>query len=159
MDSPTLLSTSRSACFGDLHVSPSAHHDVYTGGNLLCIMQYFQAHTSTYGFHLSGILLGATFFIQILEVLIHYQLVQFLSLLLILGVFCTFCWFLDDDQWAYWRRPYITSLLFVFMSRRHMIQPIIFLMLIVVSLSQKIFFFLSLPCMLIYCKWMAKTLD
>ena len=63
MDSPTLLSTSRSACFGDLLASTSAHHDVYTGGNLLRIMLYFQARTSTYGFHLSGILLGATFFI------------------------------------------------------------------------------------------------
>jgi hypothetical protein len=31
--------------------------------------------------------------------------------------------------------PHITSLLFVFMSRRHMMQPIIFLLLIVVSLS------------------------
>ena len=48
VDSPTFLSTSRSACFGDLHVSTSAHHDVYTGGNLLCIMQHFQAQTSTY---------------------------------------------------------------------------------------------------------------
>ena len=63
VDSPTFLSTSRSACFGDLHASTSAHHDVYTGGNLLCIMQHFQAQTSTYGFHLCGILLGATFFI------------------------------------------------------------------------------------------------
>ena len=37
-------------------------YDVYTGGNLLCIMQHFQARISTYGFHLTGILLGATFF-------------------------------------------------------------------------------------------------
>jgi hypothetical protein len=42
MDSPTLSSTSRSACFGDLIASTSAHHDVYTGGNLLRIMLYFQ---------------------------------------------------------------------------------------------------------------------
>jgi hypothetical protein len=35
MDSPTFSSTSRSACFGDLHASTSAHHDVYTGGSLL----------------------------------------------------------------------------------------------------------------------------
>jgi hypothetical protein len=63
MDSPTLLSTSRSACFGDLLASTSAHHDVYTGGNLLRIMLHFQARTSTYGFPLSGILFGATFFI------------------------------------------------------------------------------------------------
>ena len=67
MDSPTLLSTSRSACFCDLHASTSAHHDVlqhdvYTGGNLLLIMLYFQARTSTYGFPLSGIPFGATFF-------------------------------------------------------------------------------------------------
>jgi hypothetical protein len=47
--------------YGDLHASTSAHHDVYTGGNLLRIMKYFQARTSTYGFPLSGILLGATF--------------------------------------------------------------------------------------------------
>jgi hypothetical protein len=116
MDSPTFLSISRSACFGDLHASTSAHqdqqhlrkccaagpeksrrptqqdrgsanavqqarrnpgdphsrpetrssdvmvYDVYTGGNLLYIMQYFQAWISTYGFHLTGILLDATFF-------------------------------------------------------------------------------------------------
>jgi hypothetical protein len=67
MDSPTLLSTSRSACFCDLHASTSAHHDVlhhdvYTGGNLLRIMLHFQARTSTYGFPLSGIPFGATFF-------------------------------------------------------------------------------------------------
>ena len=37
-------------------------YDVYTGGNLLCIMQHFQARISTYGFHISGILFGATFF-------------------------------------------------------------------------------------------------
>ncbi len=37
-------------------------YDVYTGGNLLCIMHHFQARISTYGFHLIGILLGATFF-------------------------------------------------------------------------------------------------
>jgi len=35
MDSPTFSSTSRSACFGDLHASTSAHHHVYTGGSLL----------------------------------------------------------------------------------------------------------------------------
>ena len=63
MDSPTFLSTSRSSWFGDLHASTSAHHDVYTGGNLLRIMQHFQTRTSTYGLHLSGILLDATFFI------------------------------------------------------------------------------------------------
>jgi hypothetical protein len=63
MDSPTLLSTSRSACFGDLLASTSAHHDVYTGGNLLRIMLHFHARTSTYGFPLSGILFGDTFFI------------------------------------------------------------------------------------------------
>jgi hypothetical protein len=63
MDSPTFLSTSFSACFGDLHVSTSVYHDVYTGDNLPGIMQHFQARTSTYGFHLSGILLGTTFFI------------------------------------------------------------------------------------------------
>ena len=40
MDSPTFSSTSRSACFGDLHASTSAHHDVYTGGRLFRIMQY-----------------------------------------------------------------------------------------------------------------------
>ncbi len=38
-------------------------YDVYTGGNLLCIMQHFQARISTYGFHISGILFGATLFI------------------------------------------------------------------------------------------------
>jgi hypothetical protein len=37
-------------------------YDVYTGGNLLCIMQHFQARISTYGFHISGILFGATVF-------------------------------------------------------------------------------------------------
>ncbi len=63
IDSPTFLSTSRSTCFGDLHASTSVHHDVCTGGNLLCIMQHFQTQTFTYGFHLSGILFGATFFI------------------------------------------------------------------------------------------------
>jgi hypothetical protein len=63
MDSSTFLSTSRSECFGDLHTSISAHHDVYTDGNLLRIMQHFQARTSTYDFHLIGILFGATFFI------------------------------------------------------------------------------------------------
>ena len=63
MDSLTLLSTSRSACFGDLHASTSVHHDVYTGGNLLRIMLHFQARTSTYDFPFSGILFGATFFI------------------------------------------------------------------------------------------------
>ena len=67
MDSPTFLSTSRSAYFCDLHVSTSEHHDVlhhdvYTGGNLLRIMLHFQARTSTYGFPLNGILFGATFF-------------------------------------------------------------------------------------------------
>jgi hypothetical protein len=62
LDSPTFSSISRSACFGDLQASTSAHHDVYTGGNLLHITQYFQGRTSTYGFHLSGILFGATFF-------------------------------------------------------------------------------------------------
>ena len=71
MDSPTFLSTSRSACFGDLHTSTSAHHDVQTGGNLLRIMQHFQARTSTYVFHLSGILLGPTFFSQILDILLY----------------------------------------------------------------------------------------
>jgi hypothetical protein len=68
MDSPTLLSTSRSACFCDLHASTLAHHDVlhhdvYTGGNLLRIMLYFQARTSTYGFPFRVILFGDTFFI------------------------------------------------------------------------------------------------
>ncbi len=63
MDSPTFSSTSRSACFGDLHASTSAHHDVYTGGRLLRIMQHCQARTSTYGFLLCGILLGTTLFI------------------------------------------------------------------------------------------------
>ncbi len=64
MDSPT-FSTSRSTCLGDLHAyaSTSAHHDVYTGGSLLRIMQHFQTQTSTYGFLFSGILLGATLFI------------------------------------------------------------------------------------------------
>ncbi len=142
MDSPTFINFELSMLQGDLHASTSAHHDVYTGGNLLLIMNYFQARTSTYGLRLNGILLDATFFIQILEVLIHYQLVQFISLLLILGVLWTSCWLQDDNQWSYWRSPHITSLLFVFMGRRHMMQPIIFLMLIVVSLSQKIFFFL-----------------
>ena len=41
-----------------------------------------EARTSTYGFLLCGILLGATLFIQILKVFIHYQLVQFISSLL-----------------------------------------------------------------------------
>ena len=68
MDSPTFSSTSRSACFGDLYASTSEHHDVYTGGRLLHIMQHCQARTSTYGFLLIGILLGATLFILILEV-------------------------------------------------------------------------------------------
>ena len=46
MDSPTFSSTSRSACFGDLHASTSshivmsAHHDVYTGGCLLHFASY-----------------------------------------------------------------------------------------------------------------------
>ena len=71
MDSPTFSSTSRSACFGDLHDSTSAHHDVYTGGSLLRIMQHFQARTSTYDFLLSGILLGDTLFIWILKTFIH----------------------------------------------------------------------------------------
>ena len=34
MDSPTFSSTSRSACFDDLHASTSAHHDVYTGTSI-----------------------------------------------------------------------------------------------------------------------------
>jgi hypothetical protein len=41
--------------------------------------------------------------------------------------------------------PHITSLLFILMSRRHVMQPIIFLMLIVVSLSLKFFFSSRLP--------------
>jgi hypothetical protein len=63
MDSPTFSSTSHSACFGDVHASTSVHHDVYTGGSLLHIMHHFQVRTSTYGFLLSDILFGATFFI------------------------------------------------------------------------------------------------
>jgi len=41
MDSTTFSSTSRSACFGDLQASTSAHHDVYTGGRLLRIMHHW----------------------------------------------------------------------------------------------------------------------